>query len=141
FFVTYGPYIFKLIETYGTPEAVCDALKLCHNGTQEISPVGLIQKLETLGSSIKNPQCSLCKYVISYIDNVIQNNKSEAAIEAALEKVCTILPGPIKDKCDQFVITYGPVLLQLIEKYGTPEAVCDALKLCHNGTQEISPGK
>ncbi|CAF3317643.1 unnamed protein product, partial [Rotaria sp. Silwood2] len=139
FVITYGPYLVQLIEKYGTPDLVCNALKLCQNGTQEISPTGLIQKLETLGSSIKNAQCSLCKYVISYIDNVIQNNKSEAAIEAALEKVCTILPGPIKDKCDQFVVTYGPYLFKLIETYGTPEAVCDALKLCHNGTNSLQP--
>ncbi|CAF3953583.1 unnamed protein product, partial [Rotaria sp. Silwood1] len=139
FVVTYGPLLVKLIETYGTPEAVCNALKLCHNGTQEVSPADIIQKLNTQESTIKSPQCSLCKYVVAYIDNIIQNNKSEAAIEAALKKVCTILPGPIKDKCDQFVVTYGPVLVQLIEKYGTPEGVCNALKLCHNGTQEVSP--
>ena len=81
-------------------------------------------------------QCALCKYVVSYIDSVIQNNKSEAAIEAALEKVCSILPAALKDKCDELVQTYGPLLVQLIEKYGTPDEVCNALKLCNNGTQE-----
>jgi len=75
------------------------------------------------------------QYVVSYIDTVIQNNKSEAAIEAALEKVCGILPGPLKTKCVQFVDTYGPILVQLIEKYSTPEQVCNALKVCHNGTE------
>jgi len=90
---------------------------------------------------INSAECSLCKYVVGYIDNVIQNNKSEAAIDAALEKVCTILPASLKDKCVQFVDTYGPVLSQLIAKYATPEQVCNALKLCHNGTQEITPRK
>jgi hypothetical protein len=135
FVQTYGPVLVQLIEKYGTPEQVCDALQLCHNGTQEITPNGLVQLLKITEPSIKSAECALCKYVVSYIDAVIQNNKSEAAIEAALEKVCGILPGPIKDKCDQFVETYGPVLVKLIEKYGTPDQVCDALKLCHNGTQ------
>ena len=38
------------------------------------------------------PQCTLCHYVITYLDAVLKNNKSAEAIEAALEKVCTILP-------------------------------------------------
>ena len=40
----------------------------------------------------ETPQCMLCHYIISYLDAVLKNNKSEAAVEAALEKVCTILP-------------------------------------------------
>ncbi|CAF1543583.1 unnamed protein product [Rotaria sordida] len=135
---TYGPVLLQLIEKYGTPDKVCNALKLCHNGTQEITPVDLTQMLKIEESSIKSVQCSLCQYVISYVDTIIQNNKSEAAIEAALEKVCSILPGALKDKCVQFVDTYGPVLLQLIEKYGTPDKVCNALKLCHNGTETLT---
>lgn len=74
---------------------------------------------------------------MSYVDAVIQTNKSEAAIDAALEKVCTILPHTLQNSCVQFVDTYGPVLVEYIAKYATPAEVCDALKLCQNGTQEI----
>jgi saposin len=81
-------------------------------------------------SLIKSAQCSVCKYVISYIDSVIQNDKSEAAIGLALERVCGILPDSLKNKCDQFVQTYGPIIAQRVEKYGTQELSCDALKLC-----------
>ncbi|CAF3558786.1 unnamed protein product, partial [Rotaria sordida] len=111
----------------------CSQLPICYEDVV-IQPIE--QSIET---TINSVPCSLCQYVISYVDTVIQNNKTEAAIEAALEKVCSILPGALKDKCVQFVDTYGPVLLQLIEKYGTPDKVCNALKLCHNGTQEITP--
>ena len=111
----------------------CSQLPICFS-EDTIQPLKQPSEI-TLGSA----ECSLCRYVISYIDNVIQNNKSEAAIEAALEKVCSILPGAIKTTCDQFVETYGPVLIQLIEKYGTPDKVCDALKLCQNGTLETIP--
>ena len=97
--------------------------------------------LKTQKSNVKSVQCSLCKYIISYVDTVIQNNKSEAAIEAALEKVCTILPAALKDKCDQFVQTYGPILVQLLQKYATPDQVCNALKLCNNGTELVTPCK
>ena len=80
----------------------------------------------------------MCKYIVSYVDAVIQTNKSEAAIDSALEKVCTILPHTLKTSCIQFVDTYGPVLVEYIAKYATANEVCDALKLCQNGTQEIT---
>ncbi len=89
-------------------------------------------------TSVNSVECSLCKYIVQYVDTAVQNNKSEAAIEAALEKVCTILPHALNSSCVQFVISYGPVLVQLIEQYGSPDLVCAALKMCHNGTQKIA---
>jgi saposin len=86
-------------------------------------------------------ECSICKYVVGYVDAVIQKNKSEAAVEAALEKVCTILPHALNASCVQFVEKYGPALVHLLENYTTPEQVCAALKLCHNGTLESIPCK
>ncbi|CAF4491466.1 unnamed protein product, partial [Rotaria socialis] len=121
-------------QKYGTPDKVCGALKFCNNGTQEIIPVESL-KIERVPGSPAT--CALCKYIVGYVDIIIQNNKSEAAIEAALEKVCGILPAAIKPACDQFVVTYGPALFQLIQKYGTPDKVCGALKLCNNGTQTM----
>jgi saposin len=91
--------------------------------------------------SVKSAECSLCKYVVTYLDTVLQSNRSQAAIEAALEKVCRILPASVKDKCDTFVTTYGPILAQLLVKYSTPDQVCNALKVCNNGTQAIMSSK
>jgi hypothetical protein len=41
----------------------------------------------------ETPKCTLCHYIISYLDAILKNNKSEQAVEEALKKVCTILPG------------------------------------------------
>ncbi len=87
-----------------------------------------------------NPvECSLCKYVVAYVDAVIQTNKSEAAIDSALEKVCTILPHTLNHSCVVFVDTYGPVLVEYIAAYATPGEVCAALKVCQNGTEQRAP--
>ena len=75
--------------------------------------------------------------LLTFVDNYIENNRSQAAVEAALEKVCEILPPSLNKSCVQFVETFGPVLFQYIEKHGSPNAVCDALQMCHNGTQQI----
>ena len=103
--------------------------------------VYLLASFKSAQSSVGSAECSLCKYVVTYLDAVLQNNKSEAAIEAALEKVCGILPASLKAQCTKFVDTYGPILAQLLAKYATPDQVCNALKLCNNGTQQVPMGK
>jgi saposin len=96
--------------------------------------------LKVVELDVNSVECSVCKYVVSYVDHVIQDNKTEAAIEAALEKVCTILPHALNASCVQFVITFGPQLVKLIEKYNDSVKVCDALKLCNNGTVQMTQG-
>jgi saposin len=150
---TFAPVIALLLAKNATAEQICDYIKVCNSGTQELTskyntarflslsmidflPLDAVEQVSEIKElSLDSVECSLCKYVVGYVDTVIQNNKSEAAIESALEKVCTILPPSLKTKCTQFVVTYGPVLVQLIERYATPEQVCNALKACHNGTQ------
>lgn len=90
---------------------------------------------------VKSTQCALCKYVVAYVDAVIQTNQSEAAVNAALEKVCHIVPHSLNASCVQFVDTFGPELVEYIAKYGTPDAVCAALTLCKNGSEVVVPGK
>src|SRR5262249_16502127 len=153
FVQTLTPEIIEYIEKYGTPEKVCDALKMCKNGTQEIRRGKYNKELFSFKYSIylivaqsddkskvneltSTPfECELCKFVINYVDAFVKNNKSEAAIEAALDQVCKILPHSINASCYQFVQTLTPEIIEYIEKYGTPEKVCDALKMCKNGTQ------
>lgn len=111
---------------------ICPELPLCFDDTTSKQSVELKA----------NPaECALCKFVVNYVDTVIQNNKSEAAIEAALEKVCTILPHALNSSCVQFVENYGPILVQLLEKYVTPDQVCAAIKACTNASQDITPRK
>ena len=95
----------------------------------------LMRRLKSSSNSIP---CVLCKYILQYLDNILQNNKSAAAIEAALEKVCDVLPAVVKDDCTNFVDKYGPLIAVLLARNATPEQVCDFLKLCNNGTQEMS---
>jgi len=72
----------------------------------------------------------LCHYVVTYLDTVLKTNKSEEAIEAALKKVCTILPSKERAQCQEFVKTYGPVLAELIAEMADPDTVCRYLGVC-----------
>ncbi|CAF0982895.1 unnamed protein product, partial [Didymodactylos carnosus] len=77
-----------------------------------------------------DPECTICHYVVSYLDAILKNNKSEAAIEAALARVCSILPVKERGQCDQFVKNYGPVLAELIAEFADPQTVCRYLGMC-----------
>ena len=154
----YGPIISFLLQKNETGEQVCNFIKVCNNGTQEITR-GMwsrkknsseinnynffifsvaVEDVKKVKSPVGSVECSICKFVVTYVDTVIQSNKSEAAIESALEKVCTIIPHSMNSSCYNFVETYGPVLVQLLEVYVTPDQVCAALKLCKNGTEAVS---
>ena len=87
---------------------------------------------------MKAVECSLCKYLVGYIDKTLGNNKSSAAVEAALDKACNVLPTPVRAECTTFAHKYAPLIALLIAKNATPEEVCDFLKVCHNGTQELN---
>jgi hypothetical protein len=50
--------------------------------------------------------CTLCQYVISYLDAALKNNKSEEAVEEALKKVCTILPGKFNEEMKIFILNF-----------------------------------
>lgn len=110
----------------------CAQLPICSENT------AIQSSQQSIGTTVKTAECALCKYIMSYVTAVIQNNKSEAAIQSALEKVCNILPGSLKSQCDQFVDSYTPVLYQILHTYVTPDDICAALKLCNNGTQLVS---
>jgi saposin len=156
----YGPIIAILLAKNESAEQVCDFIKVCHNGTQEIAPgkytlitafnliifyfftlARPVPAIESKSSSVNSLECTLCEFVINYIEKAIGSNRSAAAIEAALEKVCNVLPSSLRPNCTSFVNKYGLIIAILLAKNESAEQVCDFIKVCHNGTQEIAPGK
>lgn len=60
-------------------------------------------------------------------------------IEAALDKVCSLLPATVQQECDNYVKDYTPVLINLLTKM-SPDQICTYLKFCTNSTT-ASKGK
>jgi saposin len=101
-------------------------------------PVQSIQRAEVPINSI---ECTLCEFVVNYVNKALGANRSIAAVEALLEKACKILPSSLQPNCTGFVQKYGPIIALLLAKNETPVQVCDFIKVCHNGTQEAAPRK
>lgn len=90
-------------------------------------------------SGLKNDaECSLCKYVINYLNVLVASNASAQELEKALEIVCNILPAQTKSQCSSFVVQYGPVLVQLVAELDDPNVVCAWLGLCQKSSEASS---
>jgi len=75
-------------------------------------------------------ECTACKYVVSFVNVLLESNATEEEIEKGLKVVCSLLPSSYHNKCIDFVTTYGPILPQLIAELDDPNVVCDLLNLC-----------
>ena len=75
--------------------------------------------------------------MLSYVNLLITANATEADVEKALKLVCTILPSEYHDKCDVFVHTYSPILVQLVAELDDPNTVCAWLDLCPKSKKEF----
>jgi saposin len=124
FVATYGPVLPQLIARYITPDQVCNALRICQNGTE-------VKDNFQPNKPLKNEiECTLCKYVLSYVNVLISSNATARDIERALEFVCPILPSQYRSQCTTFVQQYGPILAELIAELDDPNVVCQWLSFC-----------
>lgn len=88
--------------------------------------------------SLKSAECTFCKFLITYLDTQVQNNRTPAAIEAVLEKICNAFPASLQPNCTSLVKKFGPVIAILLATNATPVQVCNFIKFCNNGTELIS---
>jgi saposin len=106
----FAPHIRQLELSSGNN--FCKQLPICQTPMSGLKPATHLNRVPTMHEDdevkqviLKNlddaPQCMLCRYVVSYLDAVLKNNKSEAAVEAALARVCTILPSKIYSNAKQ----------------------------------------
>ena len=90
----FAPHIRELQMNLG--DNFCQKLTMCETPMMKLTPAIRRTEKEEKNVIVQNvddaPQCMLCHYIVSYLDAVLKNNKSEAAVEAALARVCTILP-------------------------------------------------
>jgi len=126
----YAVIIVELIAELDDPNVICKFLGLCKETSKEqIVPVLKKKNLSTL-------PCTLCQYVVNYLDAIIKSNSSEVTIEKALDNVCKIVPEQkLKTQCELLVHLYGPTIVELLAEFADPKTVCDALNLCDKSVQ------
>ncbi|XP_054839837.1 prosaposin-like isoform X2 [Eublepharis macularius] len=130
FVEVYGRAIIDMLLEATNPKLVCIMLKCC---TNKAVPAEKIAPVQSQAGDV----CDVCKMIVAYVDKQLQKNATTAEIQAALEKVCGMLPESYRDQCDQFVEQYEPVAVQLLAEMMDPTFVCSKLGVCAESTQPL----
>lgn len=130
FVSTYGDAIVAILVQQIDPSQVCPMIHACPS--DEL--LDLMKKIPK-GFTIEQEEqdksnCPLCLLAVTQIYNVIKNNKTEANIQAELDKLCTHLPNSLVTQCTDFVKAYSKELVEMMLADLTPQEVCAYLKLC-----------
>jgi saposin len=143
---TYGDQIIQaLVARLGDANGVCIAVHLCPQAARQ-GPLGSALRVGIVIDDKPAPQeplvaprdsqCALCEFVVSELDQLLENNATEADIIAALENVCNALPASVHAECETLIQQYGPQLyLALLSKLNATQ-ICTVIGLCTNQAEK-----
>jgi saposin len=125
FVTTYGPILPELIVELDDPNVVCELLQMCKKSDNKFI------QIPSLKTKVKSLSCSLCQYLVNYLDTMIESNSTEAEFEKALDRACKILPDTkSQTECKTLVTLYGADLIKFLVEHGDPKTVCQELHIC-----------
>lgn len=80
--------------------------------------------------------CTMCEYVLHFLQEELSNAKNEEQIKQAVLNVCHKMPSSISAECDNFVQLYSDAIIALLIQEVDPAAVCPKLKLCPDNMEK-----
>nr|CAB3260857.1 uncharacterized protein LOC100176110 [Phallusia mammillata] len=130
----------NVINTLNTKDAmtICGTMYMCMS-TEKPQDTAVINVQQSIRSSMEVVEdqkstdivtCALCKIVIHELDKMLQGNTTEAAVVAALDKVCSFLSEDISEECKKFVNTYGEEVIDMIINEVESGLICTKIALC-----------
>ncbi|XP_037274476.1 prosaposin [Rhipicephalus microplus] len=131
---TYYDQLVQLIVQGFTPEEVCEQLSLCTSVLAKKAGMPPVSSVPSKKAT--DDVCDICKVVVKFVYDELQDNKTEEEVKKLLDKVCSVLPESLKQTCTDTVNTYYDQLVQLIVQGFTPEEVCEQLSLCTSASKE-----
>jgi Saposin-like type B, region 2./Saposin-like type B, region 1. len=94
-------------------------------------PVSSAEDFASVSQSVEaNQACILCEFVMTKLDHLLSENKTEEEIKHAVHSVCRLMPKSVKQECDDFVNQYSDLIIQLLSQSLNPKQVCEALNVC-----------
>ncbi|XP_078318878.1 uncharacterized protein LOC111118976 isoform X2 [Crassostrea virginica] len=126
FVKTKAPDIFNTLSDKLDPESICILLDVCPKANdfrEESAPV----KVNTPSSEEASPlECEICKLLVTELDNLLKENRSQEVVIETVHKLCNALPDAFKKFCD----AYAPEIIELIVSGVEPKKACSEIKLC-----------
>jgi saposin len=118
----YADLIITLVDTV-PPKEICAQMGLCPASKTISGP---------LKSSLPvsdDPQCVVCEFVMTKLENELKDKSTRDEIRAAVEGICTKLPNSISKQCTKFVEQYADLIITLVDTV-PPKQICSQMGLC-----------
>lgn len=146
FINTYTPALVDLLLQELDPFLICNELRVCNDSAEQLAQLlqnavklqSAVNKDEADGKSVSDTiDCQLCELIVGYVDSFIGSNRTEAAIQKALDDVCDVIPAGMRAQCHLFVDEYSGVVVQLLLQELDPQQVCIFIGICTNGKENV----
>lgn len=134
-----APDIFKTLSQKMDPETICILLNVCPK-PQDPREERQTIKIDTKKTSEEQAsplECEICKLLVTELDNLLKENKSQEIVIETVNKLCSALPESFKKFCD----AYAPEIIELIVSGVDPKKACDELKLCSEKERDHAGAK
>lgn len=71
----------------------------------------------------KETTCFLCQSILSYVQQMVTDPKSEEEIRILMEKFCIVIPKSFEQQCKQFIDQYADAFISLFAQEVDPSVV------------------
>jgi len=125
----YLPVIINWLEQEMEIIDICTKIGLCKNSAKHIVRVPAGAKNGLV--------CDTCKQLVSYVETLLDDGKTQAEIIALAQKLCDTIPAPYGAICDSLVASFIPQIIAWLEKEIEVLDVCRKLGLCTEAVKKI----
>ncbi|KAL6055202.1 hypothetical protein QOT17_016946 [Balamuthia mandrillaris] len=89
-----------------------------------------LQQDELLGGNKGGTTCTVCKYLLKYVEDLVAKNKTVVQITKMCMTMCGIIPGEMSEVCKGFVSYYVPLMIYMLVEQNQPDQVCADIGVC-----------
>lgn len=146
----------ELLAKQLSPKQVCQQLSLCAKKAQDLeideaiivnvvaipsfpkfARVPLTKDVSTQAPLSDDPQCVVCEFIMTKLEDDLKDKKTRDEIRQAVENICTKMPNSISKQCTKFVEQYSDLIITLLDTM-PPKQICAQMGLCP-ATQVVAP--
>ncbi|XP_022699010.1 uncharacterized protein LOC111266096 isoform X4 [Varroa jacobsoni] len=114
-----------LLVQNAPPRKICEEVRQCPKALQ---PVKNIASISAAPLQRPDEKCSLCKWLITWVDDKLKENHTEAIIKEELDKACDLLND--STECKEMANSYVDMIVKMLVQYVDPEQICETLGKC-----------
>jgi saposin len=131
FVSSYAPQIIAWLENKEPASTICAQLGVCSSVRKpQLFRANAVRNVKKDKRNVEQGACQICQLVVTYVENLIQQNNTVQEIEQKVDQMCTLLPSPINNLCTSIVNSYLPQLIQWLVNHENPQAFCSSVSLC-----------